>query len=76
MVAVVACTALLVAAEHDMLHDDSVDFAAALGEGACLLVARGQVHGFAQFPRQCVKGQRFLDEDVYPRIREMLGLPA
>jgi len=72
---------LIVAAEHDILHDDSVDFAAALaragcGERANLLVARGQIHGFAQFARQLVVGQRFLDDSVYPRIRALLGLPA
>jgi acetyl esterase/lipase len=66
---------LLVAAEHDMLRDDSANMLAALRAGGAraeLLVAPGQVHGFAQFPRELAAGRRFMEAEVYPRMREAL----
>jgi len=67
---------LIIAAEHDMLRDDSANMLAALrgagGAHAELLVAPGQVHGFSQFPRELAVGRRFMEAEVYPRIREAL----
>ena len=67
---------LLVAAEHDMLRDDSHNMLAALrasgAQSAELVLARGQIHGFAQFPRELPHGRRFLEAEVYPRMRAAL----
>jgi hypothetical protein len=58
-----------------MLRDDSANLLAALRAGGAraeLLVAPGQVHGFAQFPRELAAGRRFMEAEVYPRMREAL----
>ena len=59
-----------------MLRDDSHNMLAALrasgAQSAELVLARGQIHGFAQFPRELPHGRRFLEAEVYPRMRAAL----
>jgi len=67
---------LLVPAEHDLLHDHSTLFLNALKDSGCkshleLVLATGQVHGFAQFPQLRV-GQEIM-ATVYEKVRTILG---
>jgi acetyl esterase/lipase len=69
---------LLVPAEHDLLSDHSILFLNALQESGGtnhieLVMATGQVHGFAQFPQLRV-GQEIM-ATVYEKARQILGLP-
>lgn len=68
---------LLVPAEHDLLSDHSILFLNALKDSGCtshqeLVLATGQVHGFAQFPQLRV-GQEIMAV-VYEKVRTILGL--